>query len=72
MVDGAMKTVRVRIAVAVTESGDWSACGGKGMLDEDCRSAALDGLGDGDIDSVHWIVADVPIPESTQIEGTVE
>lgn len=72
-----MKTVRVKIAVAVNTNGNWAANGfggdnskSKSSLDI-MKSIARESL---DYDStpemvVHWIEADVPIPESQTIQG---
>lgn len=65
------KTVRVRIAVAVDETGDWSASGWRltpgrspaGHYDE-MQGIALDGVMGKHV-VYHWIEADIPIPEET-------
>lgn len=67
------KTVRVRIAVAVDTKGKWSACGWKSdgkQYDKEARDSAIDGLYNDGSYNVHWIEADVPVPQETMIEGT--
>lgn len=72
-----MKTKRVRIAVAVTASGAWNSVGWSSsksgapteIADSEKRSYAVEPL-DEDA-TVHWVEADIPIPEETTIEGTV-
>lgn len=65
------KTVRVRIAVAVDETGDWSAAGWRmhpsrkaGKHDDELKEIALDRV-QGKCVGFHWIEADIPIPETT-------
>lgn len=63
-----MKTVKVRIAVAIGRGGDWSAYGGSGQHDDiSRRDAAMD------VDEPHkcfWVEADIPIEPQT-ISGKV-
>lgn len=65
-----MKTVKVRIAVAVDSDGDWSASGWKGARDYHAMGTAVDGVGDNA--SRYWITAELPIPEAPTIAGSVE
>ena len=65
-----MKTVKVRIAVAVGSDGDWSACGWKGDRDGDAMDTVIDAVGDNA--SPYWITAELPIPEAQTIAGSVE
>jgi len=60
---------RVRIAMAMTQSGQWAAWGCAGSTDDMQRDIALEGLEDDAI--VHFIEADVPIPTIKLIEGVV-
>jgi len=64
------RTVRVRIAVAITKEGHWNAVGWDTGSDVDRMSAAIDGL-DADEEARHWIEADVEVPEESMIEGAV-
>lgn len=64
------KTVRVRIAVAVDEDGEWDCA-------DEARLAVLFLCDEQLFDSeakhhVVWIEADVPIPTTETIEGTVD
>lgn len=68
-----MKTVKVRIAVAVGPDGDWSAYGWKGARDGHAMVTATDTVCEGA--SRYWITAELPIPEVLEvptIAGTVE
>lgn len=64
-------TVRVRIAVAVTPCGKWVAYGNVHDRDDATRKEGLflDDLPEGE--QVHFVEADVPIPERKTIEGEV-
>lgn len=63
-----MKTVRVRIAVAVNADGKWSAFGHVGNKDADARDIAFTNMSDYEEnhDAVHFIEADVPVPQVPQ------
>lgn len=61
-----MKTVRVRIAVAISPAGRWYAYGSFRSSDEEAAKVANAG------DAVIWVEADVPVPEGTAvIEGSI-
>lgn len=68
-----MKTVKVRIAVAVDPKGLWSASGwsfnGRPMIEEP-MDIAIDGVGEGE--ARYWITAEIPVPEVREVEGVVE
>lgn len=66
------KTIRVRIAVAVGAGGQWSAvgCSGEGSTDDELESYALEGMEDAAV-AIHFIEADVPLPETVTVEGRV-
>ena len=69
------KTIRVRIAVAVSAKGNWCASGWKdsdgAVHGEDC---VFDGIVPSDTSNaiVVFVEADVPLPESVTVEGTVQ
>lgn len=65
-----MKTVKVRIAVAVDPSGDWNSDGWMRGKDKDMREQAVDPLQDGA--AVYWLTAELPVPEAQEIAATVE
>jgi hypothetical protein len=71
MQDQKQKTVRVRIAVAVLESGKWQACGGHNNNDKQSSEAALRNTADYTNRNriVHFIEAEVPVPESYTIKA---
>jgi len=67
----APRTVRVRIAVAVTESGCWEAIGYEGSgyswVADRARSKFLPGVPL----VVHFVEADLPLPASETVDGKV-
>lgn len=67
------KTVRVRIAVAVDNMGDWVARGNILDRDEQSKVAALRQLGryDGRSQHIVFVEADIAVPEPVTVEGTV-
>ena len=67
-----MKTVRVRIAVGVDESGDWNAVGWRTADPAWTGSDVLGNL-DGHVKVLRWVEADIPVPdaESVTVEGEV-
>lgn len=74
------KTIRVRIAVAVSAEGHVAVAGGtrgvakpKPWSDESNMSEVLNGIDCGTTSRVlvRWVEADIPIPVATTIEGTV-
>ena len=64
------KTVRVRIAVAVDETGDWATSGWNSKhdhkYDQRAQDAALEGVTGRHV-GFHWIEADIPIPVTTTL-----
>lgn len=68
--DSAIKTVRVRILVAVDEAGKWTSAGYAG--DTDAKDwIMLDDLGE--TIAYRWVEADVPLPEvDITVEGTCQ
>ncbi len=65
-----MKTVKVRIAVAMQSDGDWNACGWRDADDAQVRGNVIDPMDK--TARIEWGTADVPVPESIEISGTVE
>ncbi len=69
-----MPTVRVRIAVAVTPKGEWASggyCVEDPQSDATASDLAIECL-DRDGAVVHYIEADVPVPdEGSTVEGRV-
>lgn len=71
-----MKTVRVRIAVVVDEKGGYNAVGfqdsdGFVWSDKEILQTAQDAFDPQGNEAVHFIEADVPLPEPQTIEGKV-
>jgi len=66
------KTVRVRIAVAVSDNGVWAVA--KGDSYKNAKEWALEFLppNRGVTEAVHFIEADIPLPVSQTIEGEVQ
>lgn len=72
--DPPKNTVRVKIAVAVDENRNWSACGDSKFDEAGMVCIAKNHLDAADdvSESIHFVTADVPIPESRTVEGRVE
>lgn len=64
------KTVRVRIAVAVNDLGQWRAEGFDEYDDKHAIKAATSTI-EGER-RVFWVEADLPIPETQVVEGEVK
>jgi transglutaminase-like putative cysteine protease len=63
------KTIRVRIAVAMNAKGEWCAAGSETTCDDQASRTARGGWGP---NVVHFVEADVPVPEATiTVEGQV-
>lgn len=58
-----MKTVKVRIAVAVDKNGGWGSCGWTGASDSDLQDAAYEQTPDTPI-LVTWVEAEIPLPQT--------
>ena len=67
------KTIRVRAAVAVDEHGHYMFAGWSGGTDKDMAQNAREFFerAEGN-ECVHFVVADVPLPESVTVEGEVK
>ena len=66
-----MKTVKVRIAVAVDPDGDWHACGWSGSSDETMMRTAVDTIAEGE--RRYWIEAELEVPDAAAatVQATV-
>lgn len=63
--------VRVRVAVAITQKAQWRAWGSIGAGDPASSDQAVEGLEEDGL--VHFIEADVPVPQqSIVVEGVVK
>lgn len=68
-----MKTVRVRIAVAITPDGLWACAGNWDAPDDELMSFAIDRLYCQQQEAdYYWIEADVPVPTTNVIIGEVK
>ncbi len=64
------KTVRVRIAVAVDQDGDWAASGHSGNKDPNMPFEwILDDIAPGE--SRYYVEADLPVPVMRTVQGDV-
>lgn len=63
------KTVKVRIAVAVGEDGDWYAYGNADASDDVAKDEAREFLPSA---VVHIVTAELPVPEPVEVEAQVE
>ncbi len=74
------KTVRVRIAVAMSCNGEWAAYGwgdpdGNRPNDRESDENLGELMGDYSIDNIRYVEADVPVPtliEDQAIEGEIQ
>lgn len=70
-----MKTVKVRIAVAVGANGAWSAGGGSGHSEYDAHCVAVDCLRRDGVRfndyHVVWVESEVPLPSNVSVKGEV-
>lgn len=65
-------TVKVRIAVAVDENGDWAAFGTSADSDSNMMCTAReDAPGSREWESLFWLEAELPIPEIQTIQAKV-
>lgn len=67
-----MKTVKVKIAVAVDTDGDWCSAGWSNADDNDLIGAAIENIGEGE--ARYWLIAELEVPEEKkpiEIEGKV-
>ncbi len=68
-----MKTVKVRIAVAVDPKGRWYAMGTPSLPrnhDELLETVDMDQCGPNE--ALFWVTAELPIPEVLEVEGEVQ
>jgi hypothetical protein len=73
----AKKTIKVRIAVAVDEYGNWNSSGWKTANcapagDREVMGNALEFLDVGGAEACYWVTAELPLPIQGEIAGTVE
>lgn len=61
--------VRVRVGVAITQASQWHAWGAHGAGDLVTSDQAVEGLEDDAV--VHYVEADVPVPQQRVVEGVV-
>lgn len=61
--------VKVRIAVAVDSSGEWTSSGWNGCDAEDAKALASDAVGDPY--AIYWIEAELDAPEVATVQGKV-
>lgn len=67
-----MKTVTVRIPVAVFGDGDWGVSSGSSTDDSDELLVNLKSEWGPHDRAIHWITAEVPVPEPREVRGRVE
>lgn len=64
-----MKTVKVRIAVAVDPKGAWNASGWSGATNKVAMDCAVDVVESGE--ARYWLEAELPIPEPQEVQAVV-
>ena len=62
-----MKTVKVKIALAIDPEGRWAVAGWSDADLDDLHSFAIDHISTGE--ARYWLTADVPIPETNELEA---
>jgi len=65
-----LKTVNVKIAVAVDHNGEWWACGWPDGDDGEMMEATLDNIEKGE--ARYWLTATLVVPEAVLVHATVE
>lgn len=65
-----MKTVKVRIAVAVDPKGYWKAIGWPDLKDDEAAGYAAKLCDRGEV--VSFVTAELPIPEAVEVAEQVE
>lgn len=65
-----MATVKVRIAVAVDDTGNWNACGWKNAPnDAEKMDLCVESLNDGE--ARYWLEAELALPEVLALQASV-
>ena len=67
-----MTTKKIRIAVAISESGEWSACGWRATKESELMDSAVEGMMDSSMVAEIWVEVEVPLPQQIVIAGTVQ
>jgi hypothetical protein len=62
--------MKIRIAVAINEKGEWNACGWNGATDNEKMDIALDIIAG--IAKEFFVTAEIEPPKPEEITGTVE
>lgn len=65
-----MKTIKVRIAVAVDPDGDWNSCGSKSLSEDEAMELAGEPLSEGE--ARYWVTAELRVPEIAEVAASVE
>ncbi len=65
-----MKTVTVKIAVAVDHNGHWYACGWPDGNEKEMMEVTLDSIDEGE--ARYWLTATLVVPEAVLVHATVE
>ena len=64
------KTIKVRIAVAVNDGGEWNAAGWDSATNADAAECAMDPLEGSTV--VHYVTAELPVPVACEVAAVVE
>jgi len=60
------RKIKVRIALAIDEKGNWGCAGGSGMSSRDALELATDGCETG-FYRIYWITAEVEAPRPVEV-----
>lgn len=64
-----MKTVKVRIAVAVDPTGYWTAFGDKSMSDKAMMDITIDSVELGE--ARYFLIAELALPETKEVQAKI-
>ena len=64
--------MKIRIAVAINDRGEWNACGYHKWDDKEAIDVAQQGLDEpADNEQIVFVEVDIPIPQSITVQGKV-
>ena len=64
-----MKTVKVRIAVAISPDGSWNSCGWSDGTEKECMAIACDTVPEGE--SRFWLEAELPVNDVKVVRASI-
>lgn len=67
-----VKTIKVRIAVLVDQEGHWTSAGAHNWAGQDAMGGAYECLDPIGGVQEYWLTAELPIPETLEVQATAE